>query len=95
MEGNNKKHISSYTQLGTVLVALLILTTITVLVTWLDFGTFAVAVALIIAMIKGATVMTYFMHLKYDKMIYRVMVIGVFFIFALFIIITLLDYAFR
>lgn len=95
MSNNNNKHISSYTQLGSVLVTLLILTTITVMVTWLDFGTFAVGVALIIAMIKGATVMAYFMHLKYDKMIYRVMVIGVFVLFALFIIITLLDYAFQ
>lgn len=95
MSEDKKPHISSYTQHATVLIVLLVLTTISVLVTNINFGAFSVAVALLIAAIKGGTVVTYFMHLKYDEPVFRIMVIGVFALFALVILITFIDYAFR
>lgn len=89
------EHITSYTQLGTVLVALLFLTFLSVFVATLHFGALSIAVALLVASIKGSTVVTYFMHLKFEKPFMRIMVIGVFFLFALVIIITFIDYFFR
>lgn len=90
-----KHHISSYTSHGIVLTVLLALTAISVLVAELHLGAISVAVALLVASIKGTTVLTYFMHLKYESTFYKVMVAGVFVMYALIIIFTFSDYLFR
>lgn len=95
MDQEHKPHISSYYSHGIVLIILLVLTAITVEVADLELGPLSVFTALIIASIKGTTVLTYFMHLKYDKPIFRIMVAGVFILFALIIGITFIDYVFR
>ena len=95
MEKEHKQHISSYYSLGTILVVLLILTALTVEAAGLKLGPLSVFAALIIASIKGTTVLTYFMHLKYDKPVFRIMVGGVFILFAFIIGITFIDYVFR
>jgi cytochrome c oxidase subunit 4 len=92
---NEEPHISSYSSQAIVLVVLLTLTTISVLVTGWHFGPFSFAVALIIASIKVRTVITYFMHMKTENLFMRLMVTGVFALFALVIIITFIDYFFR
>ena len=68
-----------------VLVSLLILTVITVAVAQIDFGIFNVFIAMLIAVIKGALVLMYFMHLKYDEKLYA-LIFGssVFFVFLLY-----------
>ena len=55
--------------------ALLVLTAITVGVSFLHFGGWNLVVALLIASIKASLVALFFMHLKYDNKLY-------FFIFA-------------
>ena len=92
---DEKQHISSYSSHAIVLVILLVLTTISVLVTGWHFGAFSVAVALIIASLKVGTVISYFMHLKFESLFMKLMVAGVFGIFALVIIITFIDYYLR
>jgi cytochrome c oxidase subunit IV len=92
----NEKHtIQSYTQIATVLVVLLFLTGITVWVADLHLGAISVGVALLIASIKGTSVLLYFMHLKFEKLYMKLFVAGVFLLFALVIFITFLDYLFR
>ena len=91
----NKHHVSSYAQHAAVLLVLLVLTFVTVFVTKFHFGAFSVGVALLIAAFKASTVLTYFMHLKFESLFMRLMVAGVFIIFALVIIITFIDYLFR
>lgn len=88
-------HISSYTQHALVLIGLLVLTLFTVLVANLDLGAFAYAGALVIASIKVFVVLSYFMHLKYESLFVKLMVGGVFLLFALVIIITFIDYLLR
>jgi len=88
-------HVSSYASLAKVLVALLILTTISVLATGWHLGPITAAVALVIASIKVGTVITYFMHMKFESLFLKLLVTGVFFIFALVIIITFIDYLLR
>jgi len=78
-----------------VLIALLALTFISVTVTGFHLGAFAVTVALIIASVKVATVITYFMHMKFESLFLKLMITGVFALFALVIIITFIDYYFR
>ena len=88
-------HISSYSSLGIVLAVLLGLTFISVWVTGFHFGALSVAVALLIASIKVATVIVHFMHLRFESLFLKLMVTGVFAIFALVIILTFVDYYFR
>jgi cytochrome c oxidase subunit 4 len=90
-----KHHVLTYQQLAKVLIALLVLTAITVYVSGLHLGAFSVGVALLIASIKVFIVLTFFMHLKYESLFIRLMVGGVFLLFALVVVITFIDYFFR
>ena len=88
-----KEHkISSYESYGKILVILLLLTTITVSVTSIDLAAWSVAVALLIACVKGGIVMMYFMHLKFENTLLKVLVFGVMGLFAVVLLITLIDY---
>jgi cytochrome c oxidase subunit 4 len=58
-------------------------------------GTFTVALALLLASAKVTIVLTYFMHLKFENLLLRLMVGGVFLLFAIVIAITFIDYYFR
>jgi cytochrome c oxidase subunit 4 len=92
---NEESHISSYTSHAIVLIALLILTTVSVVVTGYHLGAFSVAAALIIASIKVRTVIFWFMHMRFESLFMKLMVTAVFVIFGLIIIITFIDYLFR
>lgn len=64
--------------------ALLVLTFLTVMASG-HFGHFDVVVAMAIATVKAALVMLFFMHLKYDNMMNRVIIgCGFFFLMVLF-----------
>jgi cytochrome c oxidase subunit IV len=92
---NHETHISSYSSHAIVLIVLLILTTISVMVTGFHLGAFSVAIALIIASIKVRTVISYFMHIRFESLFMKLMVSAVFVIFGLIIIITFIDYLLR
>jgi cytochrome c oxidase subunit 4 len=92
---DHNNHISSDTSNWTVLVILLILTTISILAIKIHLGAFTVALALLLASIKVTIVLTYFMHLKFENLLLRLMVGGVFLLFAIVIAITFIDYYFR
>jgi len=92
---NHEDHITSNSLNLSVLLILLILTTISVLAVKFHFGAFTVAVALIIASVKAGIVLTYFMHLKFENLLLRLMVVGVFLLFAIVVVITFIDYYFR
>ncbi len=94
-EHKTHAHISSYNSLAMVLVILLVLTAITVTITWIDLKAWTVAAAMIIACIKGGIVLSYFMHLKFDSKLYKFMVGGVILLYAVVLIITFFDYLFR
>lgn len=95
MKNDKHPHISSYNQHAIVLIVLLLLTFTTVAVTQIHFSTFSVGVALIIASIKGATVLSYFMHLKHESLFLKLIVSGVFLLYVLVIILTFIDYLLR
>ncbi|MFA6129076.1 MAG: cytochrome C oxidase subunit IV family protein [Bacteroidales bacterium] len=90
-----KQHISTNTSHAVVLIILLSLTAISVSMAELHLGALSVAVALIVASIKGTTVLTYFMHLKYESLFFKIMVGGVFVMYLLIIIFLFFDYSFR
>jgi cytochrome c oxidase subunit 4 len=90
-----KQHIVSYKTNALVLVALLCLTMLTVAITSVELGPWNVTAALLIASIKVGIVLTYFMHLKFEYVILRMMVTMVVLVFAALIVITFFDYLYR
>ncbi|MBN2475738.1 MAG: cytochrome C oxidase subunit IV family protein [Pirellulales bacterium] len=84
-------HVVELRILLTVFAALIMLTAITVAVSYFDFGAFNLSVALGVATIKATLVALYFMHLRYDNAFYAtIFVIAVGFL-GLFLGITMLD----
>ena len=92
---NEKHQIVPYRSYLLVLVALLILTGISIAVTRIELGTLTVTIALLIASIKSAFVLRNFMHLKFENRFFTFMVIGVILVIGLVIVITFLDYLYR
>jgi cytochrome c oxidase subunit 4 len=92
---HNETHISSYTSNAIVLITLLVLTTISVLATGWHIGAFTVALALLIASVKVSIVIYNFMHVKHESLFIKLMITGVFAVYALVIIITFIDYYLR
>ncbi len=88
-------HIVPYLSHGKILVILLALTCLTISVTMIHLNTFTVTIALSIASVKGFLVMYYFMHLRYESKIFKVVGFGVIILFALIVLITFLDYLYR
>ena len=90
-----KHHVVPYRVYIFVLLALITLTLASIEITSIELGAYAVAGALIFACIKSFLVLTYFMHLKYDKRYIRIMVVFVFAIFVVVLVVTMLDYIYR
>ncbi|MEC9492836.1 cytochrome C oxidase subunit IV family protein [Flexistipes sp.] len=90
-----EKHIVEFNVLFKVLIALFVLTGVTVLAGNIDLGYFNVVVALLIATAKASLVVFFFMHLKYEGGLFKIMVLLAFVILAIFIGFTFFDVAFR
>ena len=90
-------HIVSYKEHASTFLSLILLTimTVTVSVFGADLYTLTVLTALVIASTKAIVVALYFMHLKYDPKIYRYMIGVVLLLFAVFAVLTLIDYLIR
>lgn len=88
-------HIVSYAANIKIWVVLLVLTWVTITVAYLDFGSMAVAVALVVASIKSAVVLAYYMHLKFDSKLLTVLLLVTVAVFSTFIILTFFDYSLR
>jgi cytochrome c oxidase subunit 4 len=92
---DEKNHIVPYRVYAFVLAALVVLTLLSIAITGYDLGKYTVAGALIFAVVKSFLVLTYFMHLKYDKPYIKIMVGFVFAILVVTIVVTFLDYLYR
>lgn len=74
-----------------VLLVLLVGTVITVWVAQFDFGTWNTIIAMLVATIKASFVLGFFMHLKYDNMMNRVIFMSGFFFLLLLIAFSAAD----
>lgn len=84
--GSHAHHIIPMRVYLSVFSTLLLMTVVTVWVATHDFGIMNTPVALLIATFKATLVLAYFMHLKYDNMMNRVIVIiALSFVFLLFL----------
>ncbi len=66
-ESHDLGHIVPFKTYANILGILLVLTIVTVAISYVDFGMMNIIVAMIIASIKAGLVGLYFMHLKYEK----------------------------
>lgn len=92
---NNTSHTTEYNVLAKVLLTLMFLTLITISITSIHLGVLSVTVALLVAGAKAFLVLTYFMHLKHESILLRILVAMVFVLFAIIVLITFIDYAYR
>lgn len=95
VENETALHHLSYKALAVVLVILLVLTGVTVGVSYINLGFFNVPVALGIACLKVTFVLLFFMHLKYEGPIIVYSFIGTITFLIIMIGFTFWDVAFR
>jgi cytochrome c oxidase subunit 4 len=75
-------------------VALLALTGVTVAASVLFPGRVGIGVAMIVTPIKAALILMWFMHLKYEKVVFRFMFLTAMVILAIVMGLTFFDYSF-
>jgi cytochrome c oxidase subunit 4 len=95
VDNQEDHHVLSYKQLGMVLAVLLVLTIITVGISYVDLGFYNVPLALAIACTKVTFVLLFFMHLKYEGPIIYFSFIGTASFLVIMIGFTFWDVAYR
>lgn len=92
-----KHHIVSFKEHIGTWIGLLLLTVLTVVVSVVNanLAMLTVFTALVIATTKAILVAYYFMHLKFDHKIYRIMLWIVMGLFTSFMLLTIVDYLTR
>jgi cytochrome c oxidase subunit IV len=88
-------HIASVKSYVGIFLTLMVLTTITVLVAYVNLGEFNKIVALGIASVKATLVILYFMHVKYSSRLTKLVVVSGFFFLFILLGLTMADYASR
>jgi caa(3)-type oxidase subunit IV len=88
-------HVSSSAMFRNVLVTLLILTIVTVAASRVDFGAANMLIAMAIASVKASLVIAFFMHMKWDTAINKIVFLGSFLFLSLLFVFTLADQATR
>lgn len=84
-------HVSPIWMLLGVFALLIFFTVLTVAVTYVDLGPANIWVALAVAVVKGALVGLYFMHLRYDSPFNSLILVSAFLFLAVFIGLALMD----
>ena len=92
---NNKEHITPYSTYAKVLVVMLVLTALNITIATLGHSNLISGLIVLVAVIQAFIALTWFMHLKWDSLLMRIVVAGIFLLYAVVILITFLDYKFR
>lgn len=95
MSEHEQEHILSYQFLAQILAGLVLLTGVTVAVSYVDWGFLNVPIALFVASSKATLVLLFFMHIKYEGMVIKVSFISTVLFLAIMISFTFWDVAFR
>jgi cytochrome c oxidase subunit 4 len=74
---------------------LILMTTTTAAVSFVDMGPWNTVVALAIAFFKASLVVLFFMHIKYSRPLMRVVIAGGLFWLAILLVLTLSDFMSR
>jgi len=90
-----ENHIVSTKTFVSVWIALLTLTAVTVTVAKADLGAFSTFAAIVIASVKASLVLWFFMHLKYEKMLLKLLLLVPIVTLAVIIGMTFIDVWYR
>jgi cytochrome c oxidase subunit IV len=90
----DKQHIIPFGTYILVWLALVVLTAATVTVAGLHLGNFTVLAAIAIATIKGTLVLLYFMHLKFEDRVFKLMLLLALFTLTVIMVLTFVDVSF-
>ena len=88
-------HVSPLKLYIGIFTALMVLTTVTVLVAYVNLGEWNKVVALGIASFKATLVVLYFMHVKYASRMTKLIVVTGLFFLAILLSLTMADYSSR
>jgi cytochrome c oxidase subunit 4 len=91
-ENQNLHPFSTYVLIW---LGLLVLTGVTVTVAGLNLGNFSVLGAILIAALKGTLVVLFFMHIKYEDRVFKIMLGVAIITLAVIMILTFVDISFR
>jgi cytochrome c oxidase subunit 4 len=94
-DGEVHVHIASTQFYLGIFGALIVLTLLTVKVSYYDFGSANIVIALVIATLKASLVATFFMHLRHDKLFNTLAFLSAFLFLAIFILLTYDDLGVR
>lgn len=88
-------HIASSRFYWGIFSALIVLTLLTVKVSYYDFGEANIVIALLIATMKASLVAAFFMHLRHDKLFNTLAFLSAFLFLSIFILLTYDDLGVR
>ncbi|HWW83077.1 MAG TPA: cytochrome C oxidase subunit IV family protein [Vicinamibacterales bacterium] len=94
-DGQVHAHIASTQFYWGIFGALIVLTLATVKVSYYDFGSANIVIALVIATMKASLVAAFFMHLRHDSLFNTVAFLAAFLFLAIFILLTYDDLGMR
>jgi cytochrome c oxidase subunit IV len=95
MSSEQPHHIVSYATQVKVWLALLVLTAATISVSRIELGALHVWAALLIASVKSALVVAFFMHMKYENRAFKYCLLAALLTLAIFIGFTFFDVLYR
>jgi len=94
-DGHDEHAPLSYRFLTLIWTGLMVLTVLTVTAAKIDLGYLNIVVAMAIASCKASLVIFFFMHLKYENLLIKGMVLTAFVILAIAIGLTFVDVGYR
>ncbi len=92
---SEREHIVSYKVIVIIWLVLLVLTGVTVAVSYVNLGALNIWVALGIASTKSALVISYFMHMKYERPIFKLCLLVALCVLVIFVGFTFIDVLYR
>jgi cytochrome c oxidase subunit 4 len=94
-QAQGQGHIAPVSMYVGIFLALMVLTIVTYLVTWVDLGQFNLLVAMAIAITKASLVILFFMHVYWSPKIIKVSVGMSFFFLIIMLMMVMTDYLSR
>lgn len=94
-KGTSKGHVVGYGVFAAVWVCLLVLTGATIWIAGLHLGNYSTFGAMVVATIKASLVLYFFMHLKYEPPVFKIMALVTIATLTVIILMTFTDVWFR
>ena len=89
------EHIFSYKVIVIIWLVLMVLTGVSISVSYVNLGALNIWIALGIASTKSALVISFFMHMKYERPIFKLCLLVALCILAIFVGFTFFDVLYR